>query len=73
MHANALKSAIQKLANYLKLEAERGYDNGAVVGGLDRMLDPWEEEARESVVPPELTEIVVARQRDYTRQSSKYT
>jgi len=66
-----LNSAIQKLANYLTLEAERGFDNGAVVGGLDRMLDPWEEEARESGVPPELANIVVARLRDYPRLSAK--
>ncbi|GMR11607.1 MAG: ATP-dependent DNA helicase RecG [Anaerolineae bacterium] len=66
-----MNSAIQKLANYLTLEAERGFDNGAVVGGLDRMLDPWEEEARESGVPPELADVVVARLRDYPRLSAK--
>ncbi len=66
-----MNSAIQKLAKYLALEAERGFDNGAVVGGLERMLDPWREEARESGVPPELTDIVVARLRDYPRLSAK--
>ena len=66
-----MNSAIQKLANYLTLEAERGFDNGAVVGGLDRMLDPWGEEARESGVPSKLTDIVVARLRDYPRLSAK--
>jgi len=66
-----LNSAIQKLTKYLTLEAERGYDNGAVVGGLEGMLDPWEEEARNSEVAPDLLEIVVARLRDYSRLSAK--
>ncbi|MFQ5944035.1 MAG: ATP-dependent DNA helicase RecG, partial [Anaerolineales bacterium] len=66
-----MNSAIQKLTNYLKLETERGYDNGAVVGGLDRMLDPWKEEARNADVAPELISIVEARLRDYHRLSAK--
>ncbi|MFQ5922184.1 MAG: ATP-dependent DNA helicase RecG [Anaerolineales bacterium] len=66
-----MNSAIQKLTKYLTLEAGRGYDNGAVVGGLGRMLDPWEEEARETGVAPELIDIVVARLRDYPRLSAK--
>jgi ATP-dependent DNA helicase RecG len=66
-----LNSAIQKLANYLSLEADRGYDNGSVVGGLDRMLDPWREEALESGIAPELVDVVVARLGDYPRLSAK--
>lgn len=71
MHFSALNSAIQKLTKYLALEAERGYDNGAVVGGFARMLDPWEEEARKSEVAPDLMEIVVSRLRDYPRLSAQ--
>ena len=66
-----MNSAIQKLANYLSLEAERGYDNGSVVGGLDRMLEPWRDEALESGVAPELIDVVTARLGDYPRLSAK--
>ncbi|HEX9681382.1 MAG TPA: ATP-dependent DNA helicase RecG [Anaerolineales bacterium] len=38
--------AVEKLTKFLRLEAERGYDNRAVLGGLERILTPWEEEAR---------------------------
>ena len=41
-----MKPSIQKLKKIFKLEAERKYDNHAVVGGLERMLDYWEPEAR---------------------------
>jgi ATP-dependent DNA helicase RecG len=52
---------------YLRLEADRGYDNRAVVGGLERMLDPWQAEARASGLPPSLVDAVVGRLRDYPR------
>ena len=68
---STLNSAIQKLANYLSLEAGRGYDNGSVVGGLDRMLEPWRDEALESGVAPELIDVVTARLGDYPRLSAK--
>jgi ATP-dependent DNA helicase RecG len=64
-----MKPSIQKLQKYLKLEAERGYDNRAIVGGLDRMLGPWEAEARVEGVPEELIQAVNARLRDYPRLS----
>ncbi len=67
---STLNPAIQKLANYLSLEADRGYDNGSVVGGLDRMLEPWREEALESGVASELVDVVVARLGDYPRLSA---
>jgi ATP-dependent DNA helicase RecG len=60
-------SALEKLVKYLRLEADRGYDNRAVVGGLERMLDPWQAEARASGLPPSLVEVVVGRLRDYPR------
>ena len=66
-----MNSAIQKLVNYLSLEAERGYDNGSVVGGLDRMLEPWRDEALESGVSQNLIDAVAARLEDYPRLSPK--
>ena len=60
-----MKPSLQKLQKFLKLEADRGYDNRAVMGGLDRMLAPWEAEARTEGVPEELVRAVVTRLRDY--------
>ncbi len=39
-------SPIEKLRKFIKLEQERGYDNRAVVGGLDKIFPWWEKEAR---------------------------
>lgn len=39
-------SSIAKLLKFIRLEIERGYDNRAVVGGLDKILPAWEREAR---------------------------
>lgn len=39
-------SAIEKLQKFFNLEAERGYDNRAVVGGLDKILPSWAKEAQ---------------------------
>jgi ATP-dependent DNA helicase RecG len=62
-----MKPSIQKLQKFLQLEAERGYDNRAVVGGLDRMLSHWEAEARVDQVSEELIQAVLTRLRDYPR------
>jgi ATP-dependent DNA helicase RecG len=64
-----MKPSIQKLQKFFKLEAERGYDDRAVVGGLERMLTPWEAEARAEGVPEELIAAVLTRLRDYHRLS----
>ena len=65
-----MKPSLEKLQKIFKLEAERGYDNRAVVGGLEQMLEPWEAEARVDGLPEDLIEAVDARLRDYPRLSS---
>src|SRR3989304_10447995 len=62
-----MKPSLLKLKKFLKLEAERGYDNPAVLGGLENMLDPWEAEARAEELPQDLVEAVVSRLRDFHR------
>lgn len=62
-----MNPAVSKLTKFLRLEAERGFDDHAVVGGLARMLEPWREEAQQSAVPPELISVVVSRLQDYAR------
>jgi ATP-dependent DNA helicase RecG len=61
--------SVDKLVKILRLEAERGHDNRAVVGGLDRMLDPWEQEARAGGVPEPILQLVRARLLDYAKLS----
>jgi ATP-dependent DNA helicase RecG len=64
-----MKPSLIKLQKFFKLEAERGYDNRAVLGGLSRMLEPWEAEARQDKLPEELISAVLSRLRDYNRLS----
>jgi ATP-dependent DNA helicase RecG len=52
-------SSIDKLLKFFKLEVERGYDNRAVVGGLDKILPAWENEARANNLSDEIIQVVV--------------
>ncbi len=60
-----MNPAIDKLVKYMRLEAKRGHDNRAVLGGLQRMLEPWEAEARQTGLSEPLIETVLSRLRDY--------
>jgi ATP-dependent DNA helicase RecG len=62
-----MKTCLEKLYKFLKLETERGFDNHAVVGGLERMLDYWEGEARSEGIPEDVLQVVIARIKDYAR------
>jgi ATP-dependent DNA helicase RecG len=64
-----MNPSLQKLQKIFKLEAERGYDNRAVLGGLDRILESWEAEARLDGLPEEIIQAVGIRLRDYPRLS----
>ncbi len=61
--------SVEKLHKFFSLEAQRGYDNGAVMGGLARMLENWEAEARADSLPEEIIRAVNSRLRDYERLS----
>ncbi len=65
------KPSLAKLQKFLALEAQRGFDDGAVVGGLAKMLTPWEAEARADGLPEDLVQAVLSRLRDYGRLSPK--
>jgi ATP-dependent DNA helicase RecG len=65
-----MKPSLERLQKFFKLEADRGYDNHAVMGGLDRMLDHWEKQARADGLPDDLINAVCARIRDYSRLSA---
>ena len=64
-----MKPTLTKLRNYFKLEAKNGYQNTAVIGGLERMLDPWAAEARADQLPENIIQAVTIRLRDYHRLS----
>jgi ATP-dependent DNA helicase RecG len=65
-----MKPSIQKLQKFFRLEAERGYDNRAVLGGLENIVDGWESEARVDQLPEDLIQTVRDRLHDYAHLSS---
>jgi ATP-dependent DNA helicase RecG len=66
-----MKPSLEKLQKIFKLEAERGYDNHAVLGGLERMLSHWEAEARQDGISEDLILAVITRIQDYARLTEK--
>lgn len=66
-----MKPSLQKLLKFFKLEADRGYDNHAVLGGLARMLDHWVPEARAEDLPEDLIQAIIYRLQDYARLTTK--
>ncbi len=62
-----MQSSLEKLRKFFRLEAENKYANTAVIGGLAKILDFWEGEARNEGVPEDLVQLVVMRLRDYER------
>jgi ATP-dependent DNA helicase RecG len=61
-----MKPSLHKLQKFLKLESERGYDNRAVVGGLEKVLTHWEAEARSEGVPETIVQQVSTKFRNYS-------
>src|SRR4026207_113632 len=57
--------SLEKLRKFFGLERERGYENKAIIGGLAKMLDYWEGEARTDNVKEEIIQAVVQRLRAY--------
>ncbi len=60
-----MSSLIEKLNRIFKLEAELGYSNKAVVGGLDKFLPSWVNEAQTDHLKDELIQAVVLRINQY--------
>lgn len=65
-----MKASLQKIYNIFKLEAANGFDNRAVIGGLDRICNTWEAEARDDKLPEELLVIIATNLRDYPHLST---
>ena len=66
-----MKPSIKNLRKFFRLEAERGYDNKAVMGGLANILSSWEMNAREDQLPEQTIQAVISRLRDYHHLSEE--
>ncbi|MCX6025382.1 MAG: DEAD/DEAH box helicase, partial [Chloroflexi bacterium] len=64
-----MNPALERLSKIIRLEAERGYDNRAVMGGLERILESWTQEAQAGGLPARAIQLVESRLRDYDRLS----
>ncbi len=62
-----MKPSLLKLKKYFRLEAERSYDNRAVVGGLYNGVQAWEAEARADGVGEALVASIRGGLREYER------
>jgi ATP-dependent DNA helicase RecG len=60
-----MKSSIDKLYKFLRLEVDNGYNNKAVIGGLQKIVSNWESEARADGLSEATIRAVSARLRDY--------
>ncbi|MFQ5408758.1 MAG: ATP-dependent DNA helicase RecG [Anaerolineales bacterium] len=60
-----MSNPIQNLRKILHTEAERGFDNNGIIGGLDKMIPFWEPQARKAELNPALVDEVLAWLRRY--------
>ncbi|KAA0253373.1 MAG: hypothetical protein EDM79_21185, partial [Chloroflexi bacterium] len=64
-----MQPSLEKLRKFFRLEHENKYQNTAIIGGLAKMLDYWEGEARADGITEEVIQAVVARLRSYEKLS----
>jgi len=57
--------SLEKLRKYFRLEHQNGYTNTAIIGGLAKMLDYWDGEARADGIAEEIIQAVIERLRAY--------
>jgi hypothetical protein len=62
-----MQPSLEKLRKFFRLEHENKYDNTAIIGGLAKMLDYWEGEARADGVTEEVIQAVISRLRSYEK------
>lgn len=60
-----MQSSLEKLRKFFRLEHQNGYDNTAIIGGLAKMLDYWEGEARADSLSEEIIQAVLQRLQSY--------
>ncbi|MBI3151833.1 MAG: ATP-dependent DNA helicase RecG [Chloroflexi bacterium] len=64
-----MQPSLEKLRKFFRLEHENKYQNTAIIGGLAKMLDYWEGEARADGITEEVIQAVVSRLRSYEKLS----
>lgn len=64
-----MQPSLEKLRKFFRLEHENKYENTAIIGGLAKMLDYWEGEARADGVTEDVIQAVVSRLRGYEKLS----
>ncbi|MEX1248549.1 MAG: ATP-dependent DNA helicase RecG [Anaerolineales bacterium] len=67
-----MQSSLNKLKKIFQLEAQRQYDNRAVMGGIEKMLHGWEAEARAEDVNEPLIKAVTSQLRNYDDLEPEY-
>ena len=60
-----MQPSLEKLRKFFRLEHENGYSNNAIIGGLAKMLDYWEGDARADGIQEDVIQAVVQRLRSY--------
>ncbi len=65
-----MQPSLEKLRKFFRLEHENKYDNSAIIGGLAKMLDFWEGEARTDGIDEGVIQAVVSRLRSYEKLSA---
>ncbi len=64
-----MQSSLEKLRKFFRLEHENGYNDTAIIGGLAKMLDYWEGEARADNLSEEIIQAIVQRLQSYGKLS----
>jgi len=64
-----MQPSLEKLRKFFRLEHGNGYNNTAIIGGLAKMLDFWEGEARTDGIDEGVIQAVVSRLRSYEKLS----
>lgn len=60
-----MPSPVEKIIKFFRLEIDRGFDNRAVVGGLDKILPSWQLEASNSGINTEVIDEVSGQLSQY--------
>ena len=60
-----MQPSLEKLRKFFRLEHENGYANSAIIGGLEKILDFWETEARLDHIQEDVIQTVNGRLRSY--------
>ncbi|MFZ5821089.1 MAG: ATP-dependent DNA helicase RecG [Chloroflexota bacterium] len=64
-----MQPSLEKLRKFFRLEHQNGYNDTAIIGGLAKMLDYWEGEARNDGITEDIIQAVVQRLGSYGKLS----